>query len=156
MLEIDIPGSSPLQLTHLVLDYNGTIAEDGEPLPGIREKLIQLSQLLDIHVITADTHGTVMEKLAGFPLTAAVIDPTEQDTAKQTYVDNIGPNGVVAMGNGRNDGLMLARAALGVGLIQKEGAAAAVMAGADILCTNILDALDLLLKPDRLRATLRN
>ncbi len=35
MLEIDIPGKSTLKLSHLVLDYNGTVACDGHLLPGV-------------------------------------------------------------------------------------------------------------------------
>ena len=156
MLKIDIPGSATLVLTHLVLDYNGTIAIDGEPLPGVREKLWQLSELLDIHVITADTYGTVREKLSGYPLQVEVIGPTGQDAAKEAYVEKLGQDYVVAIGNGRNDGRMLARARVGIGVIQQEGAASEVLVKGDVLCTDIIDALELLLHTDRLRATLRN
>ena len=156
MLKIDVPGSAALELAHLVLDYNGTIAVDGEPLPGVREKLGQLSKVMDIHVITADTYGTVREKLRGYPLLVKVIGPTGQDAAKEAYVEKLGQDCVVAIGNGRNDGLMLARARLGIGVIQQEGAASEVLVKGDVLCTDIVDALELLLNTDRLRATLRN
>lgn len=155
MLQISIPGSQPLQISHLVLDYNGTIAEDGEPIKGIAERLEQLRNLLKIHVVTADTHGTVRDKLAGAPVTIAVIGPDRQDLAKEAYIEELGFDSVIAVGNGRNDGLMLQKAALGIGVIQKEGAAAEVITGADLFCTSILDSLDLLLHTDRLRATLR-
>ena len=36
MLNIKIPGREELTLSHLVLDYNGTIAEDGNIIEGIR------------------------------------------------------------------------------------------------------------------------
>lgn len=38
MLIIEIPGRELLTLSHLVLDYNGTIAEDGEIIEGIRPR----------------------------------------------------------------------------------------------------------------------
>ncbi|WP_163338605.1 HAD family hydrolase [Desulfopila sp. IMCC35008] len=155
MLEISIPGSPTLRLAHLVLDYNGTIAEDGEPIAGIAQRLEKLRNALKIHVVTADTHGTVQDKLAGAPVTITVVGPDRQDLAKEAYIEELGFDNVVAVGNGKNDGLMLQKAALGIGVIQKEGAAAEVIKGADLFCTSILDSLDLLLHLDRLRATLR-
>lgn len=156
MLIIEIPGSPPLTLRHIVLDYNGTLAQDGELIAGITERLASLSNSLEIHVITADTHGTVREKLAGVQVHIRVIGPELQDEQKAAFTRELGERSVVAMGNGRNDGKMLAAAALGVGILQREGCAAATLNGADILCTDIRDGLDLLLYPDRLRATLRN
>ena len=38
MLTIPIPGRSALQLQHIVLDYNGTIALDGELMPGVEDR----------------------------------------------------------------------------------------------------------------------
>ena len=39
MLEIVIPGDTTLGLQHLVLDYNGTLACDGELLAGVKPRL---------------------------------------------------------------------------------------------------------------------
>lgn len=61
----------------------------------------------------------------------------------------------MAIGNGRNDSKMLAAAAVGVALIQREGGAAVTAANADVLCSSIFDALALLKNPKRLIATLR-
>ncbi|WP_136810376.1 HAD family hydrolase [Desulfosediminicola flagellatus] len=156
MLQIDIPGQNTFILKHLVLDYNGTIAEDGELIIGVSSRLIDLSNSLTIHVITADTHGTVMAKLAGLPVKTTVIGEGTQDKHKEEFVKQLGVDSVIAMGNGRNDIHMLSAAAIGVGLMQKEGCAAAVSQSSDVLCNDICDALDLLRFPDRLRATLRN
>jgi len=71
-------------------------------------------------------------------------------------VNHLGAPGTVAVGNGRNDTLMLAAAALGIGVVLAEGAATVALQSADIVCTGILPALDLLLHPLRLAATLRN
>jgi soluble P-type ATPase len=156
MITIDIPGSDQIIINHLVLDYNGTLAKDGELINGVSERLILLAKSAAIHVITADTHGTVKEKLASLPVGIEVIGADFQDELKETYIKHLGVATVAAMGNGRNDVRMLAAAKLGVGLLQEEGAAAAVLRSADIICTDICDALDLLLYPERLRATLRN
>lgn len=52
--------------------------------------------------------------------------------------------------------MMLHEAALGLVVIQAEGAAQIAVAAADIVSKSIEDALDLLLRPKRLIATLRN
>lgn len=156
MIEFFIPGIEPLRIEHLVLDYNGTIAEDGELIEGVVEKMGELAGRLQFHVLTADTHGTVAAKLAGLPCSLHIIGNEAQDLRKNEYVAAIGPKMVAAVGNGRNDHLMLRTAALGISLIQKEGASGRTLQAADVICTNILDVFDLFLQPTRLIATLRN
>jgi len=156
MINIDIPGATTLRLSHLVLDYNGTLALDGELLAGVAEKMEDLASQVQLHVITADTHGTVLKKLAGLPCSLQIIGSKEQDRQKEALVLSFGAEKVVAIGNGRNDSLMLKTAALGIALVQEEGGSIAALMQADIVCTDILHAFDLLLQPDRLRATLRN
>lgn len=156
MIEVDIPGGETLRISHLVLDYNGTLARDGELLEGVAEKMKDLAIQLQLHVITADTHGTVAKKLAGLPCSLEIIGPTEQDKQKEAYVRHLGANTVAAIGNGRNDGLMLKEAALSFVLVQDEGACITAILQADIMCTDILDVFDIFLNPARLKATLRN
>lgn len=156
MIDIEIPGSTNLRLSHLVLDYNGTLALDGDLLVGVTEIIQELANHLQLHVITADTHGTVAKKLADLPCSLHIIGYNEQDLQKDAFVRSLGAEKVVAIGNGRNDGLMLKTAALGIALVQEEGASIAAILQADIICNDILNAFALLLKPDRLKATLRN
>ena len=156
MLKVSIPGYRDLVLGRLVLDYNGTIACDGEILPGVGEALTALAETLEIHVLTADTFGTVAGALAGLPCTVTVLGAGDQAAAKAAAVERLGAAGVVAIGNGRNDRLMLERAALGIAVILGEGAAAAAVGAADVVVTSIGDALGLLDAPARLIATLRS
>ena len=156
MIDVEIPGRSNLRLWHLVLDYNGTLALDGDLLDGVANKMEELAGHVQLHVITADTHGTVVEKLAGISCLCQILGPSVQDMQKDKYVRSLCADKVVAIGNGQNDGLMLKTAALGIALVQGEGASIAAILQADIVCTDILNAFDLLLNPDRLKATLRN
>ena len=156
MIEIDIPGNKILQLEHLVLDYNGTIAFDGALIDGVKESLTELSQMLTVHVITADTFGSVKKALEDIDCQLAVIPLDHQDVAKLEYVKNLGCEQTVSIGNGVNDRLMLKASALGVAVIQGEGAAFETIASADVICTDILSALSLLTNPLRLIATLRS
>jgi soluble P-type ATPase len=156
MIQISIPGFRDLRLEHLVLDYNGTLARDGEDLPGVKQSLEALAEGLQIHVVTADTFGKAAARLEGWPCRLAVLPTDAQDVAKRNYVERLGPEHTVAIGNGRNDRLMLKKAVLGIALIQQEGAAAETIAAADVVCDGIIAALELLTNPLRLTATLRS
>jgi soluble P-type ATPase len=155
ILEIDVPGYGCLKLRHLVMDYNGTLALDGQLIPGVGKQLIQLSQSLNLHVVTADTHGGAQLNLKNLPCRLQVLPPDHQAEAKKVYVQQLGAGETVAIGNGRNDRLMLREAALGIAVILNEGACSATLADADMVCTSIADALDMLLFPLRLVAGLR-
>ncbi len=155
MLTVDIPGYRTLQLEHLVMDYNGTLAVDGDIVPGVAPALEKLAAHLKIHVVTADTFGLAAEQLAGSPAQLTVLPPGRQDKAKLDYVNDLGSAGTVAVGNGRNDRLMLRHAGLGMAVILDEGAAFETLAAADVVCRGILPALELLVHPLRLTATLR-
>jgi soluble P-type ATPase len=156
MLEVDIPGFASLRLEHLVLDYNGTLAVGGRLLPGVRRRMRSLSRILEIHVVTADTFGVASSALAGTRCRASILAPRAQDRAKLGYLRRLGAARTVCIGNGRNDRLMLEAAALGIAVLQAEGAASVTLAAADVVVPTITDALDLLGKPLRLVASLRS
>lgn len=155
MIVIDIPGSQKLELEHLVLDYNGTIASDGVLISGVAQSILDLSQNLSVHVLTADTFGGAKKELQDIPCKMMVIPKENQAKAKADYVRGLGANHCACAGNGRNDALMLKDAALGIAVIQTEGAAMEAIIAADVVTQNILDALDLMRRPLRLAATLR-
>jgi soluble P-type ATPase len=180
MIEIDIPGNRILRLEHLVLDVNGTLALDGVLLDGVTEQLSALSSQLTIHMLTADTHGRQKEidKQLGMQ---AVILPGNSSPAplsskgsfssspmggieggqpsqrkhKAAYVEQLGAESVVAIGNGNNDSSMIEQANLGIAVLGPEGLSVQALLVADLVCANINDALALLLNTDRLKATLR-
>jgi soluble P-type ATPase len=155
MLRHDIPGFGPLRIEHLVLDYNGTLALDGRLIPGVRPRLRALARLMKLHVVTADTFGTVRRALRGVPCRTAVLGAQGQDRAKRDFVRRLGAARTVCIGNGRNDRLMLRAARLGLVVVESEGAAGEAVMAADVVSPSIVDALDLLLHPLRLTATLR-
>jgi soluble P-type ATPase len=155
MIDIVIPGHGHLQLDHLVLDYNGTLACDGRLIPHVQPALNFLAERIQIHVLTADTQGGAAEHLTGIACRMLVLGPGAQDVAKRDYLRRLGVQRCAAVGNGRNDRLMLAEAALGIAVIGPEGAASDALHAAHITCTSIASALALLAVPLRLIATLR-
>ncbi len=156
MIEISIPGGERLRLKYLVLDFNGTIALDGRLIEGVRERVEILSRDLKIYVLTADTHGNVEKEVGALPVEIAIIGEEAQDIAKLKFIEKLGCNGCVCIGNGRNDALMLKESALGIAVLQSEGCALNAFSGAKVITSSILHALDLLLHPLRLIATLRS
>ena len=154
MIRIQIPGRDELMLSHLVLDYNGTIAQDGNIIEGIRPRLADLSKELSIYVITADTHGTAAKKCEGLPLQVLTFPTTDVGRIKAEEVQKLS-GGVVTVGNGFNDIRMSDAADLSICVIGKEGCCSKLLMHTDVVVTSIEDALDLLLIPGRLRATLR-
>lgn len=154
MLKVTIPGRNELVLNHLILDYNGTIAEDGLVIDGIADSLEELSKSLEIYVITADTHGTAARQCANLPLKVMTFPTVEVGKIKAEEVKKLS-GGVVCIGNGFNDIQMSDAAELSICVIGKEGCCGALISHCDVVVTSIVDGLELLLKTDRLRATLR-
>ena len=156
MIDIAIPGFGDLQLTTLVCDYNGTLARDGILLDSARMWLPRIAKQLRVVVATGDTFGTVREQLRGLGCEIEIMPSTGQAEAKKGLVDRLGAQHVVALGNGRNDRLLVATAALGIAVVGDEGAASDTVQAADLVVRHVIDAFELLLTPRRLIATLRS
>jgi soluble P-type ATPase len=106
MLEIATPSRNVLRLRHLVLDMNGTIALDGQLVPGVSERLETLGERLGIWLVSADTQGTLASLATSLQVQARRLQPGDE-------------------------------------------------AAQDVIAPDIGTALDLLLRPRRLIATLR-
>jgi P-type E1-E2 ATPase len=156
MINLEIPGFGASALEHLVLDFNGTLALDGKPLAGVTEKLARLRRDLDIHILTGDTFGKARTALTGVPCKLVILEANAQAEAKRAYVEALGRTRTVCIGNGRNDRLMLEIAALGICVVQKEGASGEALRAAHVVTRDIIEALDLLIHPMRFVATLRS
>lgn len=155
MLEINIPSRGMVRLHSLVLDVNGTIALDGKLLPGVSPRLEKLNPHLETWLVSADTQGTLSDLATGLKVKAKRLEPGDEAGQKRAFIEELGAEQVVAVGNGANDALMLRRAAIGIAVMGHEGLAAECLAASDLVVPNIESALDLLLFPRRLLATLR-
>ena len=155
MIDLEIPGYGRLSLENLLLDYNGTLALDGRLLPEASTRLGALAELLEIRVVTADTFGTVAKELEGTGVEIVILQSPDHTAEKQTILEELGAEKTAAVGNGNNDRAMLERAALGIAVLGEEGCATATLQAAQLVVPSIAAALDLLLKPGRLTATLR-
>jgi P-type E1-E2 ATPase len=155
MIELNIPGRETIQIKHLVCDVNGTLALDGQLQEGVSRILALLGDRVSVHLLTADTHGqqdTIDQQLN---ITATRLKAGNEPQQKADFVENLGQQHVVAIGQGANDADMVRCAAIGIGILSAEGIAAETLMAADILMPDIYTALTLLEKPLRIVATLR-
>ena len=155
MIELNIPGRGQIQLQHLVCDVNGTLALDGQLLDGLARPLTALRDRLSLHLLTADTHGKQQIIDQQLNLHAVRIQPGGEAAQKAEYVRRLGPETVIAVGQGANDAGMLRLAAIGVCLLSKEGSAVETLLAADLVVPSIYVLLEILENPLRLVATLR-
>ncbi|SPF54494.1 AhpF [Candidatus Desulfosporosinus infrequens] len=155
MIQAVIPGRETMNLEVLVLDFNGTLALDGQMLESVRDCLISLAPSLEIHILTSDTCGTVIRQCRGLPVQVKVLESREHTQEKADYLDQFGSREIVAIGNGANDQLMLEKAHLGIAVIGFEGASLKALQSADLVVNKIEDGFGLLSATQRLKASLR-
>ncbi len=155
MIELTIPGCGNVQLKFAVFDVNGTLAVDGSLIDGVAEKIAALREVLEVRLLTADMHGKQVEIDRALGLKADRVQAGRERAQKADYARALGVDQVVTIGNGANDVDLLKAAALGIAVIGREGCAGEALAAADVVVTDIQAALDLLLTPKRLMATLR-
>jgi len=151
----EIPNFKTLDITHIICDYNGTVAKDGMVYPEVKVLFETLSKNYTIHVITADTFGSVAAQLAKSPVTIKVLSSSDHTQEKADYIASLGADKCAALGNGNNDVAMLENAALGIAVLGEEGCATPTMLASTLVCKEVTDALSLFLHPKRLVATLR-
>ncbi|MBR3257529.1 MAG: ATPase P [Eggerthellaceae bacterium] len=166
-MTIEIPGrAAAFEIRAVAVDFNGTIARDGVLIDGVAERMRALAAAgVEGHVLTADTYGTGEAPCAGL---GAVVRPFAHAGAaecKEEIVRGLAAeagcepgvgSGICAIGNGFNDVQMFDAADLRICVLEAEGAYAGLLAHADVVVRDARDAFDLLLCPNRLRATLRN
>ena len=155
MFEIDIPGFGFVRLEYLVSDFTGTLSVDGKLLPGVKEHVNKIAEFLKVYILTADTFGKARAELKGINCEIHILEGKDHDIQKEEYIKKLGAGSVVAFGNGNNDRKMLNAAKIGIAVCLNEGCSKDAIASADVFVISIIDALDLLLHPKRLKATLR-
>jgi P-type E1-E2 ATPase len=151
-LVVELPGGPPLELDHLLLDINGTLTRDGRLLDGVAAAIAGLRDGVSIRLLSADTFGSaqaIADELG------ADFERIEYGHEKRACVERLGARRCAAIGNGRNDVAMLSAAGLGIAVIGPEGASLQALAAADVVCTSVLEAFELLREPARITATMR-
>ncbi len=155
MIELELFGRKVL-VENVVFDMNGTLTVDGVMPDRIRELLEELAGKVKVYIVTSDTFGVASTyKIPGVEV--VVLDSNRSASVqKKEWVERLGADRTVAVGNGYNDHLMLKRAVLGIAVCWREGLCRSALETADIVVASPEDALELLLKPIRIKATTRD
>lgn len=156
MISVSIPGWGDLDIQYLVIDYNGTCAFDGKIKDQAKELMEKISRYIKVFIITSDTYGNIDNEVNTIGFSIIKVSKENSGAEKARIIRELGPEKVVAIGNGANDAMMLKEAGLGIAVIGEEGCAGFVIKEADIVVKDVNDALNILLHPERLMATLRD
>jgi soluble P-type ATPase len=154
MIILQRPGRNPLEIEFILLNFEGTLATDRRVHPKAKDKINLLSKRTKIYILTKGNEEAVAEVLKKVKAEVLYMREGGASQKKLDLLQRLGAARTVAIGNGFDDLLMMEEVALGICVIGREGASAEVMQKADVVVTDILDALDFLLKPLRHQATL--
>lgn len=152
-MKLHIPNADELVLETLILDLNGTIAVRGEIMSGVKDRIERIKNLgLRVVLFSGDTRGNAaaIARELGIELVRAGTGEEKRAAAL-----TLAPESCVTIGNGLIDVPLFNTVHLSIVVIQAEGAHGKALTAADIVVCSILDALDLLLNPESLIATLR-
>jgi soluble P-type ATPase len=154
MIHIQRPGQESLEIDFILIDFEEAFASDRRVHPKAKDKVNLLAKRAKIYILTKEERECVEEVLKKVRAEIVYLTEGESSQEKLGLLRELGATRTVAVGNGADDGPMLEEAAFGLCVIGKAGASSETVKNADVVFTDILDALDFLLKPLRQRATL--
>jgi soluble P-type ATPase len=154
MIIIERPGQGNLEIEFVLIDFEGTVASDRRVHPKAKDKINLLSKRTKIYILAKGEKEGVEESLRRVKAEIFCLPEGDFSRRKLDLLRQLGATRTVAIGNGVDDAPMIEEAGLGICIISKEGTSAEAMKRADVVVSNILDALDFLLKPLRQKATL--
>jgi soluble P-type ATPase len=154
MISIPRPGLEPIEIDFILIDFDGTLASDGRIHPKAKDRLNLLSKKTRVVVLAKGEKERVEGALNRVKAELAFVPEGAASQAKLDLLRQLGPTRGVAIGNGVEDAPFIEEAALGICILGKEGTAVSVLSKADLVFTDIVHALEFLLKPLRQKATL--
>jgi P-type E1-E2 ATPase len=156
MISVPVPGWGELSLEYLMVDFNGTAAVDGKLKKDVKDAIEKISRYIKVFIITADSYDSIDAEMAASNITFIKVNKNSSGEEKAKVVRELGPEKIVAIGNGSNDAAMLKEAALGIAIIGEEGCSTALIKEADLVVADIMKAFGLIMHPERILATLRD
>jgi soluble P-type ATPase len=157
-ITIEIPGFGRRVIRTVVSDYTGTLSCTGNLVPGVRESLLKLLDLVEIEIVTSDSYGTARQELSEI-LVPHYLTEERHDVEKQDFVRRFDIEHVAAFGNGNNDRLLLKTVkqagGLAIAVDNGEGCALDALLQANLFVVGAVNALNLLLETKACEATLR-
>ena len=72
-IRLQIPGFGDRQIDTVLSDYDGPLSCNGKLETGLKDQLIQLADLVEIHILTADKKAKSADCLAALPVTVHIL-----------------------------------------------------------------------------------
>jgi soluble P-type ATPase len=154
MITIQRPGKESLEIEFILVDFEGTLAQDRRVHPKAKDKINLLSKRTKIYILTKGEKEVTEGLLRKVKAERVYLTEREGSLQKLELLKRLGEQRTIAIGSGMDDALMMEAAGLSICVIGKEGAAGEALSKADVIVTDIIDALDFLLKPLRQKTTL--
>ena len=154
MIRIERPGREPLEIEFILIDFEGTLAQDRRVHPKTKDKINLLSKRTKIYVLTKGEKESYDDTFRKVKAETFVSKEGETAQQKLNLLRQLGAGKTVAIGNGVDDAPLIEEACFGICVAGTEGASGEAIRKADLVVSNIVDALDFLLKPLRQKATL--
>ena len=154
MITIERPGLNPLEIEFVLIDFEGTLAIDRRVHSKAKDKINLLSKRTTIYILTKEKKELIEERLRKVKAEIIYLAEGGSSQRKLDLIHRLGPTQSVAIGNGEDDVAMIKEASIGISILGKEGSSGEALKNADLVFTDILDALDFLLKPLRQKTTL--
>lgn len=154
MIILQRPGQSPLDIEFVLLNFEGTLATDRRVHPKAKDKLNLLSKRCKIYILAKGEQEAIWAVLKKVKAELVYLTEGQVSQGKLDLLRQVGAARTVAIGNGVDDVAMIEEAGLGICIIGVQGTSAQAIRKADVVFTDILYALDFLLKPMRHQAML--
>jgi soluble P-type ATPase len=152
-MKYTIPGAEDIEITAIVIDFNGTLAVRGEVVQGAAEKINQMKQLgFRIILVTSDQRGNA--KAAAAKLGIEFVEAKDAG-AKEKFMLTLDSGKVAAIGNARIDTGLYKKAKIRVATLQAEGIHTGILPFVDMIVPSVIDALDLFMDADTFVATMK-
>lgn len=148
-----VPGVGNVELHTIILDLNGTLTVGGNIVEGVSERLKRLRELgYKVIFFTGNTRGNADQLAQELGIEWVLAEDGE---AKKQAALKLQPHRCVSIGNGLIDLELMKIVGLRIVTLQAEGVHVQTLLNSDVVIPTITDALDLLIDPQRLIATLR-
>src|SRR5436190_14423491 len=115
-IRMSIPEFGDRHIQTVLSDYDGTLSCNGNVATHVKDQLMRLAELVEIHILTADKKAKSNDCFGALPVTVHIISSGAQDVQKREYLKNFDPSTVAVFGNGNNDRLLFDAVKCGGGL----------------------------------------
>ena len=82
---MEIPEFGDRHIRTLLSDYDGTLSCNGTVQTSLKDQLIRLAELVDIHILTADKTAKSKDCFGALPVHVHIMGSGPQDVQKRGY-----------------------------------------------------------------------